>query len=185
MWAIEQNNFTCSVVCFVRCSTNSSARPTVKSTWMNEWMSEPACQTYSINVFDFLYTLFQIPELNIVHALLAAKVFHDDCKFSIKYMICSFRLTECNHYLDHHHHPYGNDIGLSRWHRMQMSICFSSSSFFLVFFFFPSVFFVSLIVSDEYAFSSVIAELPERDSGNERTMQRERDKETKRKQKHI
>lgn len=48
----------------------------------------------------------------ILHALLTGNVCRDACKFSIKYILCSFGLTECNHYLDHHHHPYGNDIGI-------------------------------------------------------------------------
>lgn len=91
-------------------------------------------------------------KFTIVHASLTGereektRVFHDGCKiFDIKYMICSFQLTECNHYLDHHHHhhPYGyDDIGLSRWHRMQMSIFLSVRfvhSFEFISFFFSSV----------------------------------------------
>lgn len=145
-----------------------------------EW----ACRTK----YDFLsYTPLQIPEVKFTMILymrcLRPKFFMTVAKFSIKYMICSFRLTECNHYLDHHHHPYGNDIGLSRWHRMQMSICCYPLFFctpppprvcmcvhtelvFLYFFHSLSLLFVLFIVSDEYAFS-MIAECPEWQRKNE------------------
>lgn len=88
------------------------------NTWSARWLYHIficIASYHQVNMFTMI--------LLYMHALLAGEVFHDACKFSIKYItICSFGLTECNHYLDHHHHPYGNDIGLSRWHRMQMSI---------------------------------------------------------------
>lgn len=169
----EPSNRIISLVLRFASFSAQQTHPPAQPSNRPEWMNEPACQTciyirFSIHAIANTRTEIYY---DIVHALLAAKVFHDDCKFSIKYMICSFRLTECNHYLDHHHHPYGNDIGLSRWHRMQMSICFSSPSFFsCISCFFFSILFVFLIVSDEYAFSSMIAEYSERDSGNERML---------------